>query len=149
MLRLGFDNNLDSDLQRSEESGYWLAKTPGWVSWWRYPALLGTWNPTKYQGREGRKGGRIVTNLGRVDDDIDSTGEGEEEVTELDDDLAPQRLCSHLPIAQHVVRLVQVDEGLGGVTHHQHHHHPCQQGHHSPVPPAQRCKKGGLTRLVI
>ena len=85
---------------------------------------------------------QIVGDLGRVDDDVDCRGEGEEEMAQLDDDLAPQWLCGHLAIAQHVVRLIQVDEGLGGVADHQHHHHPCEEGHHDTIPPAVCCMTG-------
>ena len=85
---------------------------------------------------------QIVGDLGRVDDDVDCRGEGEEEMAQLDDDLAPQWLCGHLAIAQHVVRLIQVDEGLRGVADHQHHHHPCEEGHHGTIPPAVCCMTG-------
>ena len=45
-------------------------------------------------------------------------------------------------MAQHVVRLIQVDEGLRGVADHQHHHHPCEEGHHGTIPPAVCCMIG-------
>ena len=45
----------------------------------------------------------FATDLGGVDDDVGGGGDGEEEVTELDDDSAPEWFMDHLSMNNHLI----------------------------------------------
>ena len=48
--------------------------------------------------------------------------------------LGPERFGRHSTVAENVVALEQVHDGLGSVAEDEHRHHTGQQGHHGAVP---------------
>ena len=73
-------------------------------------------------------------------------------MTEFYHNFPPQRffrLRDPGAIAQEVVGLGQVHDGLGGVAHHQHHHYTRQEPSHGTVSPRRKGNKLRMAFLVF